>query len=479
MEQPLDTETWYAHRLRVAAVCSGGQAQVTLVAADGRALSAVELLAGEAVLHADPPAGAPLVATLTAPAGAQCAVSVYWPDADAQQVTRSHFPWVQFAAPGRASVLLGAGLPVRLAIEQQGAQAVYLEPADITTVAASWDAPDLVWIAGLLPARQVLTGVLVALMAGVLPTLAYVGLLYWVDLYEKEPKRLLAAAFLWGAIPAVVLSVVVELLLRLPPDLLGPRALEAARLGLLAPLLQEALKGAVVLFIAYRYRREFDDVLDGIIYGATVGFGFAMTGNVLAYLGSFALWGFEGLSGVAFAEGVVHALDQALYTAVFGAGLGYARLAKRPWQRWAVPLGAFVLTVLTHIVHQLAGEALLGLSVLTVLMTGAGLAVVGVVAAWSLLRQQRCLRAELPGEVPAALVEQATVRTARARAEWRALRTRGWRGWRRTRRMHQLCAELAFKKLQARVRPDEPGVAGEIERLRRALSVLVEGAGPG
>jgi len=43
--------------------------------------------------------------------------------------------------------------------------------------------------------------------------------------------------------------------------------------------------------------------------------------------------------------------------------------------------------------------------------------------------------------------------------------------------LHQLCAELAFKKMQRRQRGDESGAVEEIGRLRREISGLVEGEG--
>jgi hypothetical protein len=163
-------------------------------------------------------------------------------------------------------------------------------------------------------------------------------------------------------------------------------------------------------------------------------------------------------------------LDHALYTAFFGAALGFARLAQKPWQRWAVPVGGFVLTVATHALHNLILRNLLGLSVTTVITTCAGLILMGVIAAWSLERQRHCLVTELADEIPDALYRTLTRRGGRSMAQWRALFGGGLRGWRQARRLHQLCAELAFKKMQRRRRPDElEVVAQEIERLRQEL----------
>jgi RsiW-degrading membrane proteinase PrsW (M82 family) len=488
MAQPLDVDTWYGNRLRVQVVGAAAEeeVQVRLSDAQGGALPAAEELGNMAIMHADPPAETDVVASIEVPPDTRWDVVAAWPDAASGEVTWARFTGVDSAETGRARLEFGTDGAMNLLTEclpgEEGLAGGCLAsqgPTATDTVEATWDAPEIVWIGTVLPAHQVGTGLLLATLAAVVPTLAYVGALYWVDRYEKEPKQLLAAAFVWGAIPSLALALAAEVFFRLPPDLLGTLALEAARLGLVAPVVQEASKGAVVLLISWRYRREFDNVLDGIIYGAMVGFGFAMTGNLISTIGRFALWGFEGLGAAVFAEGLVYGLDHALYTAVFGGGLGLARLAQERWQRWALAAGGFGLAVATHVLHNLLAQNLLGLNVATVGATGAGLILVGIVVGWSLARQQRWLRAELAGEVPGALYQTMVTPGARTRAQWRALRAEGLSGWRRARRLHQLCAELAFKKMQRRQRGDEAGIAQEIERLRREIGIggLVEGEG--
>jgi RsiW-degrading membrane proteinase PrsW (M82 family) len=480
MAQPLDTDAWYANRLRVEVVgATADEAQVHLTDEQGETLSPAEMLGSLAILHADPPDDTRVMASISAPPNTRQDVVATWPDAAAGRVIRMRFANVPFAASGRATLTLEPGGRASLAVDgaSEAGTDLVLGPSERATSEATWDAPDLVWIGGILPAQQVGTGLLLAMLASAMPALVYVGVLYWVDRYEKEPKRLLAAAFVWGAIPAVAMAVAAELFFRLPPDLIGTRALEAARLGIAAPVLQEALKGAVVVFIAWRYRREFDNVLDGIIYGATVGFGFAMTGNLLSHIGSFLLWGFDGLSVAVFAEGLIRGMNQAFYTAVFGAGLGFARLAQRRWHRWALPVGGYVLAVATHALHNLLARTLLGLNAWTVITTGAGLLLVGIVAGWSLARQRRCLQVELAGEVPETLYHTTVTPGARTRVQWQALRTNGLKGWRQARQLHQLCAELAFKKMQRQRRLDEPDAVQEIERLRREIRAVANLSG--
>jgi RsiW-degrading membrane proteinase PrsW (M82 family) len=471
MAQPLDADTWYTNRLRVTVTGEAAEgAWVTLQAANGDALPSAETLGNVALLHTDPPPGAVIVADIEVPPGLLYGLVATRPDAETSQVTRYRFDDVPLSASGRASLMLRADEPPTLIVA--GVSQEVRPTTEVETV--TWDAPDLVWLVGILPASDVIRGVTMSLLAGLLPMLLYVGALYWADRYEKEPKRMLAAAFLWGAIPALLVAIAVRLFFRLPVDLLGPEAIEAVRAGLVAPLVEEALKGVAVIFIAVRYRLEFDNVLDGIIYGAMVGFGFAMTGNTLSYLGAFLLRGFGGLSSTIFVEGVLYGLNHALYSALFGAGLGYARLARQRWQRWSIPLATFVLAVVSHALHNLAIRNAVGLNPLTVVATWAGVLVIVVVIVWSLKRQQRCLVAELVSEVPDAVYRTLTIRGGRSRAQWRALWLEGLHGWRRARRIHQQCAELAFKKMQHRQRPDEPGLLEEILRLREEVKALVD-----
>jgi protease PrsW len=467
--QPLDTDEWYANRLRVEVVgAAGEEVGIRLTDTGGSALPEAELLGNVAILHTDPPVTGAR-AKIVAPAGTRCDIVARWPEAGEGYVVEMRFDDVRFAGSGQAVLEFVEGGEASLTIPGAGPP---LEPSETEVGEATWDAPDLVWIGGILPAHQVVTGVILAVSAAVVPSLVYIGALYWVDRYEKEPKRLLATAFLWGAIPAVLMALAVELFFSLPPDLIGPKALEAVRLGLIAPLLQEVLKGLVVLFIAWRYRREFDNVLDGLIYGALTGFGFAMTGNLLSYVGSFLLWGFQGLSGTAIIEGVVYGLDSALYSAIFGAGLGLGRLAQKRWQRWAFPVGGFVLAAAVHALHGVLAYNLLGLNAITVTSTLVGVALIAVVGVGSLRRQQRCLRAELK-DLPQEVYQVMVTPGARTRAQWQALRRGGIGGWRRARQIYQLCAELAFKRMQARLRPDEEEMAREAEGLLKRIETAL------
>lgn len=106
-----------------------------------------------------------------------------------------------------------------------------------------------------------LLGLLISLAAAVVPTFFYALAFYLADRHEREPAWMGIVAFLWGAIPAVVVSLVGEILIGVPfvgdPGSLTGAIVESA---LVAPLVEEFAKGAV-LYAIYRFmRHEFDGV---------------------------------------------------------------------------------------------------------------------------------------------------------------------------------------------------------------------------
>jgi len=105
---------------------------------------------------------------------------------------------------------------------------------------------------------------------------------YTRDRYEHEPRRLIVKTFLLGAI-LVAPVVVAELLgsLFLPPSA-DPVALFLHFL-LVVALVEESSKYLAVRISVYR-SREFNEPMDGLVYGAIAGLGFAAPENLLYVL---------------------------------------------------------------------------------------------------------------------------------------------------------------------------------------------------
>jgi hypothetical protein len=125
---------------------------------------------------------------------------------------------------------------------------------------------------------------LVAAAVSAVPLLVVVPVFLWVDRMESEPVRYLIFAFLWGALCAAVGAIILNTGIHLIFLAAHTDNADAVTAVVSAPLVEETLKGAAILFIAWRRRREFDGVIDGIVYAGMAGAGFAFSENIL-YLG--------------------------------------------------------------------------------------------------------------------------------------------------------------------------------------------------
>ena len=475
LDQPLDTDTWFKNRLRVE-ISSPSQAQVWLLDESGQLLSQSESTENLSILHTDPPDK--VLAQVKGAPGVSADVVVSWPDRASETVTRTRFSSFELDTSGNALLELSAGQVISLPAAGRLGLKSSLQPSLLEIYKPVWDAPDTVLVGSFLPFHEILGGLVISLLISLAPILLLIAILSWIDRYEREPVRMLAFAFFWGAIPALVISLSLQLFFKLPPGMLGANALQAVRLGLLAPVLEEALKAAGVLYIYWRRRREINDVLDGMIYGAIVGFGFAFISNLTYYAGNFIAWGFEGFNLGILAERTVNALDHGLYTAIFGTGLGFAIMAKSRKQLWAWVMAALGLAIAAHALHNLLANSLVGLNIFTVVVTSAGTLLLWAVAGWSLVKQRRLLHQELQGLVNDSLYASVLDPYVRAKDQWNVLRWRGFRAWIQVRQLQGLCIKLAKTRLQVRLFPENSARSDEADALQAEIRRVFESIYP-
>lgn len=316
---------------------------------------------------------------------------------------------------------------------------------------------------------------IISVAAAVIPTTLYVLLLYWADRYEREPVWLVSVAFVWGAIPAVLVSLFGELVLGWPwidaPDSIAGAIMEGA---VIAPVVEELAKGVALLLIFLFMYQEFDGVLDGIVYGALIGFGFAMTENFFYFIGAYDEGGFQQLSVVIFLRAVLFGLNHAFYTGLMGIGFGLARLFRSLWAKWLWALGGLVAAMAAHSLHNLGASLaaidVSGLSLsLLVAIAGIGLVLVTVLLAWQ--HERDCIRRELAEEVGTVLTGEEYLQLTE---RWHnPLRKRGQSAYSRAYRMH-LYVELAQRK--CRLRDADPSEAlnilREVAQIRGQLATL-------
>lgn len=309
-------------------------------------------------------------------------------------------------------------------------------------------------------AFNLLIGVPLSLLAAALPTAFWARIVWWSDRYEREPAGLLIASFVWGAVPAVILALVAEMLLGAWEG--GPFPFgDVVAVSGIAPVVEELAKGLGLWLIVRLWRAEFDGVMDGILYGALIGFGFATTENLFYYVSALvdAGWGDWGL--LVFVRGALFGLNHAFFTAFTGAGLGYALTARSGrGRRWAL-LG-LTAAILAHVVHNL-GTSLAERVPAAVLLSlgsdlGGVLLVIGMIIL-ALRQEQRWLQEELAGEVGRLFTqaEYEALASLRNRAHMliQAQREGGWAQVRIAQQFQERATEWALRRRRARLRADD------------------------
>ncbi len=320
-----------------------------------------------------------------------------------------------------------------------------------------------------------------SLLAAVVPAVIYSLIVWWVDRYEKEPWGLLAVTFIWGAIPAVFMSLVAELILGISfSAVFGDAVGQVIQGSAVAPVVEEVVKGLAVFSVFLVFRSEFDGLLDGIVYGALVGFGFGMTENIGYFLGSLAQEGAADWVMVVLVRTMIFGLNHGLFTSITGLGFGYSSLADTAWERWLAPLLALGGAISVHAVHNtftsLGGELCWPILISMLTDWGGVLIILLVVfLAWD--REKRWIVQELSSEKESGVLSRADYRIvasywSRISAQWRAFSRHGLSHARMLRRLHQLATELAFAKHQLRVSGRRPPNDREITRLREEIEDL-------
>ncbi len=318
-----------------------------------------------------------------------------------------------------------------------------------------------------------LVRVLAALTIPLIPALGVTLLIALFDRYEREPWLTLSGAFIWGALIAIPPTLLLEralssmLLLHLNASA-GPSGAFAFAGGqaIIAGVIEEAVKGAGLVLLLLALRDEFDNVTDGILYGLLIGAGFAIVENFVY----FALSPNNELPFLVLARIVLGWLSHSTFTALFGAGLGYAReCATRPRRRWLLfPLLGLFAAILLHTFFDfvvfgataLAGQNIPALSptllTLCTLLLGYGPLFLAQAVLLRLLlaaldREAETVRAYLSDELLAGVVlpdEYLLLQDARLRsaAERRIFFDYGLRAYLTARAFYQAATGLAFRK---------------------------------
>ena len=317
----------------------------------------------------------------------------------------------------------------------------------------------------------------IALPFALLPVPLLVALVLLADRLEPEPRINLVFAFAWGAGVAALVAAVINtagLLFITQPDL-GTTTGQYISATFGAPVVEESLKGLVLIVLLWRRRQELDGPTDGIIYAAMVGLGFAMTENLGYYIDALVRPEVGGvrLLGITFVlRGVLSPFAHPIFTSMTGIGVAYA--ATHRHGRWAIAVGLLAAMFLHGMWNALTALGLAGLAIGYAVLACVFAGLIGVIIA-DRRRIVRLIWRFLPVYEPTGLVTEAdlrmlsTLRGRRAARQW--ARSTGGRAAATAMADYQLAAtELALVHLR-----QERGViaADQFDERRRELLALM------
>ena len=184
-------------------------------------------------------------------------------------------------------------------------------------------------------------------LVSILPGILWVWYFYKKDKFDPEPKKIIFRDFLWGMMavfPASVLESPFSEYLTPETSLITLFFSTILVVG----LIEEGAKSLAVYYLHFRHP-EFNESLDGIIYGVTVGLGFAAFENLFYTI----LYGYQ----VGLVRAVLTSLAHASFTGIFGYYLGQARINEK---KGLITFGFILVTVLHGlydflVIGQIAG----------------------------------------------------------------------------------------------------------------------------
>ncbi|MBK9601668.1 MAG: PrsW family intramembrane metalloprotease [Anaerolineales bacterium] len=314
---------------------------------------------------------------------------------------------------------------------------------------------------------------IVSLFFGFVPMFLFAAFVYWLDRYEKEPKLLLGAAFFWGVVIAAGGSYILNTAFGIGIFMFtgSEGAADFGTTSIVAPIIEEFLKGLAVAIVFFLFRKEFDTILDGIIYGGIVALGFAATENTLyIYRNGYQEGGWGGLILLVFIRVILVGWQHPFYTSFTGIGFALSRTQRNPLIKFIAPFLGYGVAVTTHAFHNTFGGLIGGLEGLAAgtFVDWIGWIIMFGFIIWMINHERSIVRRQLYEEVSAGVISAGHYQ--RALSPWTST-TAGLSG-RTTSRFYQACGELAHKKEQFARHGDESGNVAIINSLRAELAAL-------
>jgi protease PrsW len=323
-----------------------------------------------------------------------------------------------------------------------------------------------------------LSGALVGI--GILQAIIYLLFIRAIDLYEREPLRYVVPVFMWGFAVATTISLVFNTIASVTFDaVVSKEAASFLTAVFVAPVVEECAKGLalliifVVAYLASRRRRliEFAGVMDGIVYGAAVGFGFALAEDIL--------YGMQYGAETFLVRRIFGGFAHAAFTSLTGIGIGLIPFVHNRVLKAVPPLLGLLGAILLHATFNFLATVFGAVAYLFMILVV--LAYLIVILVW-LTIERRAIRGELREEVAEGLIspeEYAILPTFFRRTVHylRLILTGNLGAWSRARRVHSAAVDLAFAKSLARRSP-APSRVERVQALRRKIVDLRTQAEP-
>ena len=313
---------------------------------------------------------------------------------------------------------------------------------------------------------------------GILQAVIYLLFMRAIDLYEREPLRYVIPVFLWGFAVATTVSLVFNTLFQLTlSSVTSVKTASFFTAVVEAPVVEECSKGLALLlifFIAYLVRRrsglmEFAGVMDGIVYGSAVGFGFAIAEDLL--------YGLQYGPETFLVRRIFGGFAHASFTALTGIGLGLVPWVQSTVLKVVLPVLGLMGAILLHATFNFTATVFgpVGYLVLFCVI----LVYIIVIFVW-LYIERRAIREELKDEVSTGTItaQQYAILPSyfRTTTYYIKLIFTGRLGtWFRARKLNAAAVDLALAKRLAR-RAGSPGSMNRVRILRRKILDLREGA---
>ena len=322
---------------------------------------------------------------------------------------------------------------------------------------------------------------LIGLVTATIPVPLYVVLVLWIDRYESEPFWMLAIAFFWGALVAPFFAFIINTAGGMVVSALAGNQTAGNTFALVisAPIVEESGKAAILFLFFFFKKDEFDGVIDGIVYGALVALGFAMTENVL-YYGKAAMGGGGQLTVTFFIRGALAPFSHPLFTSMTGIGLGLARQTRSLAIKLITPLLGLAMAIFMHSIWNGSGAIFGGgvfLLTYIVIMVPAFLILL-VVIGIALHREGQLVRQFLLCDLERGVLtrqeyDQLGSIFGRMGSSFNALTQTGMKGWRTRMKFNQVASELAFYR--CRISRESSSNASQVVEIESAYIQALQG----